>query len=96
MRQAGLYLKGKPGNPTILTSNGRVGFYAEGQNRVLLKDFGDLAGFESVLDGDYLALDEWVVDRADGGLKEHGWLLEREFSEGSREKLFVFRWQGVQ
>jgi len=96
LRRAGLYLKGKPGNPTILTSNGRVAFYAEGQNRIVLKDFGDLVGFESVLDGDYLALDEWVVNRADGGLKEHGWLLEREFSEGSREKLFVIRRQGVQ
>jgi len=73
-----------------------VSFYAEGQNRLVLKDFSDPAGFESVLDGDYLALDEWVVDRAEGGLKEHGWLLEREFSEGSREKLFVYRRQGGQ
>jgi hypothetical protein len=91
LRQAGLYLKGKPGNPTILTSNGRVGFYAKGQNRLVLKDFSDTTGLESVLDGDYLALDEWVVDRTDGGLKGQGWLLDREFSEGSREKLFVFR-----
>ncbi len=96
LRRAGLYLKGKPGNPTILTSNGRVGFYAEGQNRLVLKDFSDTTSLESVLDGDYLALDEWVVDRADGGLKEHGWLLDREFSTGSREKMFVFRRQGVQ
>jgi 4-amino-4-deoxy-L-arabinose transferase-like glycosyltransferase len=96
LRQAGLYLKGKPGNPTILTSNGRVGFYAEGQNRLVLKDFSDTTGLESVLDGDYLALDEWVVARTDGGLGGHGWLLDREFSEGSREKLFVFRRQGVQ
>jgi hypothetical protein len=96
LRQAGLYLKDKPGNPTILTSNGRVGFYAEGQNRLVLKDFGDLAGFESVLDGDYLALDGEVFRSVKGSLMAKGWLLDRKFSRGTRQALFVLRWAGGQ
>lgn len=91
LRQAGLYLKGLRGNPVILTSNGRVAFYAEGQNRVLIKDFGDPASLPSERDGDYLAVDGWVLERAEGGLKEQGWLLNREFSGGRKKRLFVFR-----
>lgn len=96
LRQAGLYLKGKPGNPTILTSNGRVGFYAKGQNRLVLKDFSDTTGLESVLDGDYLALDGKVFYSVKGLLKAKGWLLDRKFSRGTRQALFVLRQGGGQ
>ncbi len=96
LRQAGLYLKGKPGNPTILTSNGRVGFYAEGQNRLVLKDFSDTTGLDSVLDGDYLALDDEVFHSVKGSLMAKGWLLDRKFSRGTRQALFILRRAGGQ
>jgi len=96
LRQAGVYLKAKPGNPTILTSNGRVGFYAEGQNRIFTKDFGDPASLESGQDGDYLALDGEVFHSVKGSLMAKGWLLDRKFSRGMRQALFVLRRAGGQ
>jgi hypothetical protein len=96
LRQAGLYLREIPGNPTILTSNGRVAFYAEGQYRVLLKEHGDLAGMASGQVADYLALHAKVFHLIKGSLMAQGWLLDRKFSEGAREALFVLRQGGGQ
>ena len=96
LREAGLYLKDMPGNPAILTSNGGVAFYAEGQNRVFIKDFGDPASLRSGLDGDYLALDREVFHPVKGSLMAKGWLLDRKFSRGTRQALFVLRRAGGQ
>lgn len=96
LRKAGLYLKGKPGNPVILTTNGRVAFYADGQNRVLIKKSQDLPSLLDLPDGDYLALDRESYRPVQASFKRHGWLLDREFSSEGRESLFVLRRVRVQ
>ncbi|MFQ5902786.1 MAG: ArnT family glycosyltransferase [Candidatus Binatia bacterium] len=96
LREAGLYLKGKRGNPTILTTNGRVAFYAEGQNRILVKELRDFPAFLGAPEGDYLALDMETFGRFEESFKDYGWLLDREFSRGDKERLFVFRRVGIQ
>lgn len=94
LREAGVYLKEKDGNPTILTTNGRVAFYATGKNRVRIVDPKDLKDLDVSLarqEGDFLALDEETQKKFDESLKQSGWLLEREFPSGGKERLFVFR-----
>ncbi|MBI2987270.1 MAG: glycosyltransferase family 39 protein [Deltaproteobacteria bacterium] len=92
LRQAGAYLKAKAG-ATIATNNGRVAFYAEGENRVRLVNAEDLP----VLLGkgaDYLALDEAGLRLTGRSLAEHGWLVEKEFSYERKERLVIFRKAG--
>ena len=91
LREAGIYLKGKSGGPTIVTTNGRVAFYAEGQNRILLRKSDELSGFLSAAEGDYLAVDKKTYMEAESSLRQHGWSFDREFSGGDRESLFVLR-----
>jgi 4-amino-4-deoxy-L-arabinose transferase-like glycosyltransferase len=92
LREAGMYLREKPGNPTIVTTNGRVAFYAEGRNRVVLNDLKNVSAFLAVPGGDYLALDQGSLQNTAGIMYErHGWRLEREFSNSSRERLLVLR-----
>lgn len=91
LREAGVYLKEKDGNPTILTTNGRVAFYAAGKNRVRIVDPKDLGVSLARQEGDFLAMDEKTQKKLDESLEQSGWLLEREFSSGGKEGLFVFR-----
>jgi len=90
LREAGTYLKGISGNPRILTTNGRVAFYAKGQNHVIggLDDGADLS---STRGQDYLALDEKVFHKVKSSLMTQGWHPDREFSEGGKETLFILR-----
>jgi len=91
LRLAGAYLKEKPDRPTIVTTNGRVAFYAAGANRILVKKSNELAGFLETADCDYIALDKKAYLESESALKQHGWSLEKEFSAGDREALFVLR-----
>jgi 4-amino-4-deoxy-L-arabinose transferase-like glycosyltransferase len=86
LREAGIYLKGKPGNPIIVTTNARVAFYAWGQHRVFVKEMNDLPDHLAIQDGDYLALDREAYMRLQPLLKQQGWLLDREFSSGEKKK----------
>ena len=91
LRRAGAYLKEKPDGPTIVTTNGRVAFYAAGTNRILPKKPNELAGFLDTAGGDYLALDKKAYLESESALRQHGWSLDKEFSGGDREALFVLR-----
>ncbi len=91
LRRAGTYLKEKADGPTIVTTNGRVAFYAEGANRILLKKSNELAGFLDTAGADYLALDKKAYLESESALRQHGWLLDKEFSGGDKEALFVLR-----
>lgn len=94
-KEAGLYLRGKQGEPTIVTTNGRVAFYARGQNRVLVEDVETLPAFLGKGKGDYLAVEAEIFERFEASVGDQGWLPEREFSHGGRERLLVFRRAGV-
>ena len=91
LREAGNYLKGKPEQPVILTTNGRVAFYAEGKNRVLIKNSNDFPGILASQESDYLALDEKTFANLEHSLDSDKWLLDEEFSNWRGEKLFVLR-----
>lgn len=91
LREAGAYLRAKPGQATILTTNGRVAFYAAGQNRIVLKQFDDLFSPLPTQSAAYLALDKPAYLEAAASLAQNGWLLDREFAGGEREGLFVLR-----
>jgi len=91
LRQAGTYLKELPGNPRILTTNGRVAFYARGQNHVRINGLDEGADLTSTQDRDYLALDGVVFDKTKHALMTQGWHLDREFSRGGKDRLFVLR-----
>jgi hypothetical protein len=91
LREAGVYLKEKPGRPTIVTTNGRVAFYAAGQNRILIKKSAELPDLLDPASGDYLALDKAAYLEAEALLAQHGWSLDREFADGEREGLLVLR-----
>jgi 4-amino-4-deoxy-L-arabinose transferase-like glycosyltransferase len=89
VRDAALYLKEKPGHPTILSNNPQVAYYAEGQNRT------NHVRTELILDElakerpDYLALDQEAFETAEGPLTRQGWSLERKFL-GSRDGIYIF------
>lgn len=89
LRQAGAYLKAKAG-ATIATNNGRVAFYAEGENQVRLVNAEDLPVLLEK-GADYLALDEAGLRETGRSLPEYGWLMEKEFSYDRKERLIVFR-----
>jgi len=89
LREAGAYLKSKTG-ATIGTNNGRVAFYAEGENHVRLIDAGELAALVEK-DADYLALDDAGLREAARSLSKHAWLMEKEFSYERKERLVIFR-----
>ena len=91
LREAGTYLKGIPGNPSILTTNGRVAFYAKGQNHVLIDGLISGGDLSSTHERDLLALDEKVFYRVKDSLIAQGWLLDQEFSETGRKSLFILR-----
>jgi 4-amino-4-deoxy-L-arabinose transferase-like glycosyltransferase len=92
LKQAGLYLKTLPGRPAILTTNGRVGFYARGDNSVRTVRAGEF-GEEPARSADYLAVDQSVYDRRRAWLEANGWTLERTFSREKEETLGIFRRQ---
>ena len=88
LRNAGLYLREKPGNPTILSGSAQVSFYSAGKNRVISnQDYASLLG----MDGDYLALDAKAVKKLAGLFEERGWFVDREFSKGGQGRIVVFR-----
>jgi len=91
LRQAGAYLKEIPGNPRILTTNGRVAFYARGQNHVRINGLDDGADLTLTQDRDYLALDGVVFDKTKHALMTQGWILAQEFSTGGKDKLIILR-----
>jgi len=91
LRKAGTYLRGIPGNPRILTTNGRVAFYAKGQNHVLIDGLISGGDLSSTHERDLLALDEKVFHRVKSSLMTQGWHPDREFSEGGKETLFILR-----
>ena len=91
LRQAGIYLKELPGNPQIFTTNGRVAFYAKGQNQILIGGLDEGTDITSTQDRDYLALDGKVFDRVKQTLMTQGWILAREFSTGGKNKLIILR-----
>ncbi len=65
-----------------------MAFYAKGQNHVIggLDDGADLS---STRGQDYLALDEKVFYRVKSSLMTQGWHLDREFSVGGKETLYI-------
>ncbi len=92
LREAGLYLKQKPGNPTILTPNGRVAFYAAGQNQIRVVQQEDFPASLAAQEGDYLALSDGALTKLASRLNDYGWFLDREFSSNDEtDKFFVFR-----
>ena len=91
LREAGVYLRGKSGNPTIVTTDSRVAFYAEGQNRVLVRALKDFPAFLAAPETDYLALNRETFEKFGEFSKDYSWLLDREFSGGGKERLFIFR-----
>ena len=90
LREAGLYIREKPGSPTVFTTNARVAFYAKGRNRILMGDVEEILGLRAQ-DGDYLALDQRSFPKAQATLGLEGWLLEKEFLGRGGENLRVFR-----
>lgn len=90
LREAGSYLKEKLGHPTIITTVARVAFYAEGRNRILLREIGDFPAVLGTREADYLALDGETFVKFKDAIGVAGWLSDKEFSTGSREKLFIF------
>jgi len=88
LREAGSYFKAKPGNPTIVTTNARVAFYAAGQ-RTLVTEPERITQLLATQEADYLALEKKDFDALQGFLGHHGWKLDREFSDNKRERLFV-------
>ncbi|MGH7198852.1 MAG: hypothetical protein ACREH5_08975 [Candidatus Omnitrophota bacterium] len=88
LRDAGLYLKEKRGNPTILSGSRQVSFYAAGENRVI-SNRGDASLLD--MDGDYLVVDAKAVEKLAGLFAERGWFVDREFSRGGQGKIVVFR-----
>ena len=95
LREAGLYLKGKPGYSTVFTTSGHVAFYAEGKHRVFLPKsrVGDSLSL-SAGEGDYLALDGESFGKLGATLdtfKDRGWLLEKTFSTEDKGRILVFR-----
>jgi len=91
LREAGVYLREQPGRLTLFTTHARVAFYAEGQNRVLVKAVKDFPALLATPETDYLALDEETFGRFEGSFKDYGWLLDREFRGEGKERLFIFR-----
>lgn len=91
LREAGYYLRAQPGSPTILTTNQRVAFYAAGHNRVLLKSPEDISRLLGSGEGDYLALDQDSLGLMKTSLERQGWSVDRKYSEGKRESLFILR-----
>lgn len=90
MREAGVYLKDKPGSPAIFTSEGRVAFYAQGANRVLTGEPKEILG-ASAREGDYLVLDRKTFEPTKTSLGLKGWVLEREFLNQDGEGLLILR-----
>jgi len=87
-REAGLYLKSKPGNPTIFTHDSRVAFYARGSNHVRV------VGIEEALASratarTYLTLDNKLLESTKGALGTMGWVREREFSGSTGDGLVI-------
>jgi 4-amino-4-deoxy-L-arabinose transferase-like glycosyltransferase len=91
LREAGLYLKRKPGDAIVVTNNGRVAFYTERRNRIILREPPDVHSLLASPDGDYLALDKASFNHAKAAFEQHGWLFDKEFSNGDKESMFVFR-----
>lgn len=90
LREAGAYLKGKAGRPTVITTNARVAFYAEGQNVILVEQMKEIPALLGATERAYVALDESVWKRVKGLLlKEEGWIVDKEFSDGPGEALVV-------
>lgn len=90
LREAGVYLRGKAGGPTIITTDTRVSFYARGENRVLIKDLRELTT-GTLKEGDFLALDKVSYGRVGTLAQREGWRLDRVFFGGPKESLFVLR-----
>ncbi len=92
LREAGVYLKGIPGSPRILTTNGRVAFYAKGQNHVFVDGLNEGEGnLSATQERDLLALDEKIFHRVKRSLITQGWYLDREYSGGGKDTLYILR-----
>jgi len=86
LREAGLYLRDKPGN--ILTHDSRVAFYARGSNHVRV------VGIEEALASratarTYLTLDNKLLESTKGALGTMGWVREREFLGSNGDGLVI-------
>lgn len=90
LREAGVYLKAKAGRPTIITTNARVAFYADGQKVMLVRQGNEIPGLLESTGKAYVALDETVFKRVKGLLREAGWIVDKEFSDGPGEALMIF------
>jgi hypothetical protein len=92
LREGGAYLKQKPGNPVILTTDGRLGFYAAGQNQIRVKEKGNLPVLPEIREANYVALDGGTLVKLESVLNDNGFVLDREFlSKGHKDKLLIFR-----
>lgn len=89
LREAGVYLKGKAGRPTVITTNARVAFYAEGQNVIIVRRAEEIPSLLEAAGKTYVALDEAVFNRIKGSLIGKGWIVDREFFDGPGEALVV-------
>lgn len=88
VRDAALYLKKKPGHPTIVSNNPQVAYYAEGENRTIHVRAQMILNEISKERPDYLALDQEAYETVEGPLKREGWSLEGKFL-GSRDGIYV-------
>lgn len=91
LREAGLYLREKPGNLKIFTTDSRVAFYAGGTPRVFMVEPKALRDSLAAREGDYLALDAKSFAIMELSLQKGRWSLVSEFSSGKGEQLFVLR-----
>jgi len=89
LREAGIYLKGVPGNPRIFTDNARVAFYANGGDHVLIKDPKALGDLSPSGRGYFLALEREHFEPVQSQLVGQGWVVEKEFAGESGHSLVV-------
>jgi len=89
LREAGIYLKGIPGSPRILTTNGRVAFYAHGENQVLVRSPRGLGNLPFSGGGYFLALEREHFEPVQSQLTGQGWIVEKEFTDGSGNSLVI-------
>jgi 4-amino-4-deoxy-L-arabinose transferase-like glycosyltransferase len=88
VRDAAAYLKGKPGNPFILSTNPQVAFYADGNNRILRVRPDLFLSRLASTTPDFLVLDRELFEDAEEGLKRQGWSVDRAFL-GQRDGIYV-------
>lgn len=89
LREAGVYLRGRPGRPTVVTTSARVAFYGQGENRILVQGGEDIPRLVAAGQGEVLALDGDVFQRVQQSLEQGSWTVEKEFAGGPAESMII-------